>query len=362
MPKKGELVYHRKDGLWEARYIKEIDIFGKKKYGSVYAHSCKEVKKKRQNIVDNIRLYNKPPVTRDMTVAQLVAEYLYVSKNRIKPSTYQRYESLYRNHIERIGRQPIIYLNTTTIHEFALSRLGVGLTPQTVNSILVFLHSCLKYGHRCYNLPMPDILYLTPIKKEMRVFTQEEQKRLTAYLHQEMDIYKFGVLLALYTGVRIGELCGLKWEDINDNCIKIKRTVQRLSNNEATGTELYIGPPKTATSIREIPVASFLKELTHHFRCNSTCEYVLGTEKIPIAEPRIMQIRFKKYLEEAGISEANFHALRHSFATRCIECGFELKSLSEVLGHANVKITLDKYVHSSFQLKIENMEKLAQAL
>lgn len=361
MPKKGERVYHRKDGLWEARYVKEIDAFGKKKYGSVYAHSCREVKEKRQEIEDNIRLFNRPIVTRNMTIEQLVEEYLYISKNRIKSSTYQRYSGFFEKHIKStIGSQPVIYFSTTVIHKFALERLESGLCPQTVNTILVFLHSCLKYGHRQYNLPMPDILYLSEVKKEMRVLSQEEQKRLVGYLIEKMDIYKFGVLLALYTGLRIGELCGLKWEDINENSIKVRRTVQRLKRDDDKGTELFIGEPKTRTSMREIPIPSFLKKHLELFKNESVSEYVLGTKTIPIAEPRIMQIRFKKYLKEADVEKANFHSLRHTFATRCVEGNFEIKSLSEVLGHANVDITLNRYVHSSFQLKATNMEKLSQ--
>ena len=171
MPKKGELVYRRKDGLWEARYVKEIDAFGKRKYGSVYAHSCKEAKEKRQAVVDNIHLYQRWPVSRNMTITELANEYLYVCKNRIKESTYQRYEGLLKNHIRHIGNQPIIYINTAAIRQFAISRLENGTKPQSVNTVHVFLHSCLKYGQRQYNLPMSEVLYLPTAKKEMRVLS-----------------------------------------------------------------------------------------------------------------------------------------------------------------------------------------------
>ena len=362
MPKKGELVYRRKDGLWEARYVKEIDAYGKRKYGSVYAHSCKDAKEKRQVIIDNIRLCQSRPVSRNMTIEHLANEYLYVCKNRIKESTYQRYEGLLKNHFQHIGKQPIIYINTAVIHEFALNRLGTGMKPQSVNAILVFLHSCLKYGQRQYNFPLPEVLYLPVTKKEMRVLSIEEQKKLTTYLYKEIDVYKFGILLALYTGIRIGELCGLKWEDFDDKCIKIKRTVQRLKGDTAGETKLFIGTPKTNTSIRTIPIPCFFKETIEMFKKISNEEYVLGTSKIHLAEPRILQWKFKKYLIEADIEKANFHSLRHTFATRSIECGCDVKSLSEILGHSSVQTTLNKYVHSSFKLKSENINKLAQFL
>lgn len=363
MSKKGERIYHRKDGLWEARYIKEIDPFGKKKYGSVYGHTVKEAKEKRQEKEDNIRLFKRPIVTRNMTISELAEEYLYISKSRIKVSTMQRYKGYIKNHFNgTFGKQPIIYITNFSIHDFAVKKLEAGLSPQTVNLILVFLHSCFAYAHKQYNFVVPEIAYLLENKKEMRVLSTEEQKRLARYLKQDLDVYKFGVLLALYTGLRIGELCGLKWEDISEDRIHVRRTVQRLQNENNSGTKLYIGTPKTATSIREIPVPSFLKELIEEFRANSTQEFVLGTDKMPIAEPRIMQIKFKEYLAATQIEKATFHTLRHTFATRCVEVDFEVKSLSTVLGHSNVATTLSLYVHSTFQLKLENMEKLQKIL
>ena len=360
MSRRGDAIYHRKDGLWEARYVKGVDIYGKKKYGSVYGHSYREARDKRREALDQILLYQKTVPTRKISVSQLAKEWLFLNQNRVKPSTYQRYLGFLKNHIEgTIGDISAIYLTTAAIHEFSLQRISTGLSAQTVNSILIFLHSCLKYGHKQYRLPLPDFVYLTSEKREMRVFTQEEQSRLVQYLHEDLDIYKFGVLLALYTGLRVGELCALHWEDISDTYIRVRQTMQRLPKNDGSGTELFIGTPKTGTSARLIPIPSFLKEAIEHFRAESNGQmYFLGRNGKPIAEPRVMQYKFKKYLTEAGIEKANFHALRHSFATRAVEVGFELKSLSEVLGHANVQVTLQKYVHSSFALKQSNMELL----
>lgn len=360
MTRTGDSVYHRKDGLWEARYVKEIDAFGKKKYGSVYGHSKREAREKRQDALDRILLYQKATPTRRITIAQLAEEWLYINQNRVKRSTYQRYQGFLKNHIQAvIGNLSAVYLTTASIHEFSLNRFKTGLSPQTVNSILVFLHACLKYGHRQYRLPLPDFIYLTCERKEMRVLSKEEQQRLVEYLLIDIDIYKLGVLVSLYTGMRLGELCALRWEDVDGDCIKVKQTMQRLSKNNGNGTELFIGTPKTETSIRLIPIPSFLKELIDEFKIKGVGQqYFLGTNKKRIVEPRVMQYKFKKYLLEAHIEKANFHALRHSFATRAVECGFEIKSLSELLGHANVQITLQKYVHSSFALKQNNMELL----
>ena len=139
--------------------------------------------------------------------------------------------------------------------------------------------------------------------------------------------------------------------------------MQRLKKTSGVGTILYIGDPKTETSSRLIPIPSFLTEKIEAFRPAEYGDgYFLSPNEWEITEPRNMQYKFKRYLQAAGVAEASFHTLRHSFATRCVECGFELKSLSEVLGHANVQVTLNKYVHSSFELKQNNMELLNSVL
>ena len=361
---RGDAIYHRKDGLWEARYVKEVDTFGRKKYGSVYGHSYREARDKRQDALDRILLYHKSTPIRKISVSELAKEWLYVNKNRLKLSSYQRYEGFLKNHIEKqIGNAGVVYLNTININEFANERLKTGLAPQSVNAILIFLHSILKYGHQQYNFPLPDILYLSSPKKEMRVLTKEEQKKLVKFLTEKMDIYKLGVLVSLYTGIRVGELCALKWENMTNDSIKIRETMQRLQKADGKGTTLHIGPPKTETSIRTIPVPSFLSPYIEQFREERKDQmFFLGKDEKGIIEPRTMQYKFKAFLEEAGIEKANYHALRHTFATRCIELGFEVKSLSEILGHSSVSTTLGKYVHASYELKKTNMEKLSLPL
>ncbi len=363
MSRRGDCIYHRKDGLWEARYMKEADIFGKKKYASVYGHSYREAKEKRDSILEHMILYKKPPTSmRSITVARLVDEWLRINQTRIRPSTYQRYYGFCKNHIlPDIGDHAAFYLTTITIHDFATRRLKTGITPQTVNAILVFLHSCLKYGNKQYALPLPEIVYLACEKKEMRGLSNEEQTKLVRYLTTDTDIYKFGVLLALYTGLRIGELCALHWEDVSEDSITVRRTMQRLKRMDGKGTELFIGSPKTSTSMRSIPLPSFLKDFVETFRSIEQGElYLLGIKGKPITEPRTMQYKFKHFLAEAGVDPINFHGLRHSFASRCVELGAEPKCLSELMGHAKVQTTLNLYTHVSLEAKRRNIELLGQ--
>lgn len=360
MPKKGERVYHRKDGLWEARYVKGIDSSGKKQYGSVYAKTCRGAKEKRQAAEDNLLLYQTPAGPRNITVGRLVTEWLYINRQRLKTSTAQRYEGLWRNHIEQaIGSRTVLNCTTISLHEYAMELRNKGLSVGTVNSILTFLHSCFKYGHRQYRLPMPDFIYFPKEEKEMRVLSREEQQLLVVHLLKDMDIYKFGVLLALYTGLRIGELCALQWGDIQNETLTVRKTMQRLKAEEKSQTKLNIGTPKTRSSLRTIPIPSFILSYLHIFdKDRLPDEYVLGTVDLPVVEPRVMQYKFDGYMKELHIQNASFHTLRHSFATRCIECGMDVKTLSCVLGHSSVSTTLNKYVHISENQKRMNLERL----
>ena len=356
MPRRGENIYKRKDGRWEARYVKEITADGKKKYGSVYASSYKEVKAKQQLcILQPTKNHN--PI--NITVTELIAEWLSSMKNQVKSCTYQKYECVCRNHIiSDLGTIAVRYISRFTIMSFTERLLEKNLSTKTVNDILIVLGLALKYAQETYSITVPKINYIKENQKEMRVFSVQEQKVITEYLLQQIDIHKFGVLLALYTGMRIGELCALRWDDITDEYIIINKTMMRIKN-EQSKTEVKIGSPKSESSNRIIPTPKCLLPMINQFRGNG---YVLSNDKLKYTEPRLMQIKFGKMIDECKIKKANFHALRHTFATRCIEAGVDVKTLSEFLGHSDVKTTLNRYVHSSFELKQKSMEQLEISL
>ena len=358
MGRHGENIFKRKDGLWEARYVKGVDEFGKKKYGSVYAHSYREVKDKRQDIVSKITLIPQSVSIRRILLNQLIEEWLYLNQGRLKLSTYQKYKNYHEKHIKNeIGGYPVVYLTPVILKKFADKKQESGLSPQTVNSILTFIGGCLKYANRQYGIAQTNIIYLKTPTKEMRVLSRDEQQRLVRFLLEDTDIYKLGILVALYTGVRIGELCALQWKDIQDGTIRINKTMQRLSTGN--GTEVIVGEPKTPTSNRIIPLPSFLTAEVEKFRrINENMRFLSNLTHTTI-EPRVMQYHFHRYLEILDIPKANFHCLRHTFATMCVEKNFELKSLSEILGHRTINVTMNRYVHSSIELKSSNMEKLS---
>ena len=186
------------------------------------------------------------------------------------------------------------------------------------------------------------------------VFSLTEQKRLTDFLLDDIDLSKIGILLSLYSGIRLGELCGLQWNDIDmaEKTIYIKRTIQRIEGG------FCIDTPKTVYSERIVPIPCFVFEiLQKHENKNKMCYVVSGNENF--VKPRTYQSRFKRYLKQCNLPDYHFHTLRHTFATRAIELGFDPKSLSEILGHANTKITLDLYVHPSIEAKQEQMNRFA---
>ena len=207
-----------------------------------------------------------------------------------------------------------------------------------------------------------DIVYPKELPKEMRVLSPAEQERLMKYLLADMDACKFGVLLALLTGMRIGEICALRWGDINlkDKTIYVHATMQRLKDTargEGSKTKIVIGSPKSDKSVRTIPMTEQAALLCMQMQTKSRAAFVLtGTEQY--MEPCTLQYRLKKYTAACKLEGVHFHTLRHTFATQAVEVGFEIKTLSEILGHSTTTVTLDRYVHSSLELKRANMCKL----
>lgn len=353
MARHGENIFKRKDGRWEARYVKEIALDGTKKYGSVYAKTYREVKIKQQaHIIEPQRSAKHI----DLTVGRIMDEWLCESKNQLKISTRQKYEGIVKNHIlELLGKFPVRFLTPQIVAEFTDKLLSENLSRESVNQVLIALGTGLGYAEEKYKISTPDVHLLKTAKSQTRVLSDTEQQVLVQRLLSQNDVYSFGILLALYTGLRIGELCALKWEDISENTIHVRRTMQRLKNADGA-TEVMILAPKTESSDRLIPIPFALKSLIEQHRGASG--YVLTKKDGKFVEPRLLQQKFSAQLAECNINGVTFHTLRHTFATRCIEVGIDVKTLSELLGHADVKTTLNRYVHSSLELKQKSVDKL----
>ena len=363
MSKRGENIYKRKDNRGEGRYIKGCDYKGKTQFGYVYAKTYREAREKLNACKQESAA---KPVQIKKNLGAFCDEWLLLSRSRVKESTYVKYHTIVTNHIKpKLQKLHPQNLNTVVIEGFSHDLLIDGLSGKTVRDILTGLRSVLKYCRRQIGTSFPDIeiVYPKERKKEMRVLTIDEQTKFIQYLLCDMDAAKFGVLLALLTGMRIGEVCALKWEDVSieNKTIHVGSTMQRLQTldkHSDVKTRVVIGDTKSQTSDRIIPLTEYSVELCKKMNPKNSAAYILTGEAQHYLEPRAVQYKLGKYTEACGLKDVHFHALRHTFATRCVEVGFEIKSLSEILGHSSAKVTLDRYVHSSLELKRINMDKL----
>lgn len=391
MSKKGENIYKRKDGRWEARYIKGYSPEGRARYGYCYGRTYHEAKSKASQARAAL-LHHQPLPGRDRKkrFAACCDEWLQLKRSSIRESTYVKYETIIEKHIKPgLGGCFTDMISELLVEQFSYELLRrERLAPKTVRDILSLLRSILKYTERQFPSMQPvNVIYPRENRKEIRVLSPEEQRCFTEYLLQDMDSCRFGMLLALLTGLRVGEICALRWSDISlsHQTLCVRRSMQRLKNMENVGkpghaeipesagktectneagsaegrkTKILISVPKSSTSVRVIPLNGEMTELCRKWKPLNPDAYVLTGEEKRYMEPRALQYRIGRCTKSCGLEGVHFHTLRHSFATRCVEAGFEIKSLSEILGHSSPRITLERYVHSSLDLKRENMDKL----
>lgn len=353
MARHGENIRKRTDGRWEGRYKVFDQNKGKHIYRSVYGNTYDEVKEKQSNA--RLDLANTAAAEHTVILfSQAASEWLADIAGKRKYSTYVKYETIYRNHLSNlIGSCRFSDAVTSKIQSKIFDYLSEASLSQSlqrdiynmVNQILVFANR--KYLFDISLLKIPDIKLKA---KPVRTFSRAEQARLLSVIYDQRDSFRIALLLCLYTGLRLGELCALKWSDFDfrSMSLTVSRTVQRIaSQSGVTKTTLLETAPKTEDSRRTIPLTPEIAELLAQLR--ESQPYVFGAGK-PL-EPRTMQYRFKKLLKEAGIEDRNFHVLRHTFATNCVENGMDVKALSEILGHSDVKITLNRYVHPTMESK-----------
>lgn len=354
MPRRGENIYKRRDGRWEGR------ILIGSRYHSVYAHSYSEVKQKLRNYSDTTKSTAK---ANRQTVAEYAIQWLATVKLKCKASTHNKYSNTCKNHIIPVlGRYRISELTASNI-EYMLEQLK-SLSPKTRSDILCVVKMIISYAQQsgCSCQINLKALAIRLPKGTMRVLSISEQQRLTERLLAEQTLRSVGVMLALSTGIRIGELCALRRKDISfeSGLLHIGATMQRIQlENSDVRTKVVISEPKSACSIRDIPLSAQLISYFRQFYENlPDGAFLLTGEVSRFTEPAALRYYFGKLTEACELEGVHFHTLRHTFATRCVEAGVDIKTLSEILGHENVKITLDRYVHSSMDFKRQNMEKL----
>lgn len=355
-------IYKRKDGRWEGRYFKEYDEKGKIKYSSVYAKSYNEVKEKLDSIKK--QKINKSANNVKLDFRVVCNEWLEYKKGTIKISSYSRYHFIIEKYILPFFNNCKIYeLNKNSLTELIMN--NNYLSASTQKNIITVYKSIITFINDKYNLDLE--LISCRLKNHcignIKVLSVCEQDKLVRYLLNNINLINLGILICLFTGLRIGEICALKWSDIDlkNKIIKVNKTIQRVQivdDYHNSKTTVILQAPKSDKSIREVPlVDDLISIIGSQFNNSNKASYFLTGNKNYI-EPRSLHNKFKKILYDAKINDINFHALRHTFATRAIESGIDVKSVSEILGHSNVSMTLQKYVHISMQQKLKEINKL----
>lgn len=293
-------------------------------------------------------------IRRGATVARLSEKFVEERQRSVKPSTLACYRRNIRCHIlPQLGQRVAAELRAAEVNGF-MERLGEDLAPKTVREVVSLLLAVVDLG----GIRFGDEVALPKARQRaVEVFTEPELKRLGQTILCQMDEAGLGVLLTAHTGIRLGELCGLQWQDVDaqTGLLHIRRTVERIAQPGGI-TRLTVLTPKTETSERWVPIPREMLRVMKP-RAQTPEAYLLtGGETLP--DPRTCQYRYKALLERCGVRYRSFHALRHTYATRCIERGVDVKSVSELLGHSDVRTTLRLYVHSSMDYKRKAVESI----
>lgn len=359
MTRKGENIFKRKDGRWEIRIpVGRKD--GKTKYKFLYADSYNEAKRKKLTALEP--LTKKEKEEREVSFSLVAEEFLKKARLSLKESSYSRYHRLILSHITPFFKETLFCdLNNFTVSAFSLA-LSEKHSPKTVFCILILLKEIIRFGEKNgFRCDVKEIVYPTVKKNNIMILSPNHLKLLNESLKESQGLTALGIKLTLHSGIRIGELCGLKWEDIDlDNgTISINRTVERIETtdpNQKEKTKLIMAEPKTENAKRVIPISSSLMGYLEKYKGRNEAFLLTGSERA--SEPRVFYARYKNFMKKIGLTQYNFHALRHTFATNCIEAGVDPKSLSEILGHSSVTVTMKFYVHPTLEQKRKQLEKL----
>lgn len=289
-----------------------------------------------------------------------------VVRGNVRQSTYMAYHGYIVNHLqESVGQVVLKDLRTEQLQAVVQALQDKGLAVKTVRSIMLVLRSALRCAveyeyipkNPCDRVRLPQL-----VEKDITVFDAKVQRRLEKTIAKSDDARNYGVLVCLYTGIRIGELCGLRWDciDFKQKIMEIKNSLNRVKTYDGSVKKTAIAelPPKTKKSRRVIPLPAFLCDVLNAMKKSSNSDYVISMKSGKAVEPRAMQVVYSRLLKNAKIPYVNFHTLRHTFATRAIESGADVKTVSEILGHSNTMITVNRYAHSLFEQKRKLMNKL----
>lgn len=339
MPKRESNIYHRKDGRWEGRF----HIDGTKKYISVYGKTYQEAREKLHKLKEKQAFSGKKCAK---YVNDLIDEWFISIQKKVKTGTLQAYRTKLNNHILPFFEgKKYEDMDCNIIEQFGQTKINEGLSPKYISDMIIIVKSVAKWANRVHNYTnnISDAELPKVKRNEPELLNDAEQSILKEYLIAENSNKSVGTLLTLFTGLRIGEICALQWGDIDfeHDILYVRKSLQRISlpdKSLKSKSVVSISTPKTKSSMREIPLPKSLVNILKEKRGNNNC-FVLSGNRKPV-EPRCLSYRFKAILKKANLPSVKFHLLRHMFATNCLQKNFDIKTLSEILGHADISTTI----------------------
>ena len=301
-------------------------------------------------------------------LSQIIDLWKKDKKQYVKKSTYSAYVLLVKNHLlPYFGDK--YEVEESDVQKFVFEKLEQGLSQKTIMDILIVLKMILKFGVKHRYLSCREIEIKFPTQREnegLEVLSRSNQRKIMNYIEKNFTFKNLGIYICLSTGLRIGELCALTWDDIDaDNgVILVRKTIQRIYviDDVKKRTELIIDTPKTKNSIRDIPMTSDLIKIIKPIKKIVNNEYYVLTNDIKPTEPRTYRNYYKRFMKKFDIPDLKFHGLRHSFATRCIEGKCDYKTVSVILGHSNISTTLNLYVHPNLEQKKKCISQMNRSL
>lgn len=364
MARRGENIYKRKDGRWEGRYIKGRTESGRIRYGYVYDRSFKKLRKKLlhcKNLYENNNILSND--FRGTVKEWLTQWFRELEYEPLKPATQASYQyKLTKYVLPYLGNKKLEKLTQEDVQGLVQQLKQIKLSVSSIRLVLQIMKRSLRNAFQASMIVrlFDNVKLPKAAKTKVTALPENQQIKMEESLpEKEVEL---PVAIALNTGMRIGEICALKWEDVDFSAkeITVKRTLQRIPIQDAEQkTAVIEGPVKSESSLRKIPINSHLLSLLKRIVKEKKSPYVIG-KKQRYTEPRALNYQFKKFMKKLQLGTIHFHQLRHTFATRLLEKGADVATVSALLGHHSAKMTLDIYVDSTKEQRIKWVNELCK--
>ncbi len=366
--RRGENIYRRKDKRWEGRYAVGKDENGKTKYKSVYGKTLQEVREKLYPLKVKYQIILHVQGQATISFYEWGYQWLEEVQTSVKQSTHANYKhKLTKYVLSVLGEYALNELDEQAGEKLLESLKRRDFSPSMIQAVFRIAKQCVNLAIRKKLIKENPFAFIQLPKVEKvknQAATKQEQKRLETAALEDKKGRGVPTLLALHTGLRIGEIAALAWEnvDFENNLIHVRATYQRVfSLSEGKKTELIYTSSKTASSARSVPMGQSLKQLLLQQKRQATGKFVVTNNSQPL-EPRLLTYHFHQIRAAAGLPTIHFHLLRHTFATRCLECKGDIMSVSNMLGHSSTQMTLDTYAGSVMEQRIQVIAQMEKSI